>query len=488
MSERVDLIDKYLQTNHSEFRRRVEEQAQSIIDSKSEFSPDSYGIGLEREYYLTDKTLRLKRRDSEFCDRANCQYELGLHNVEFASRPCCDFSDIHEFIADLRRNYDHLANTVDDGFIVRDGCIGLSPSGETMTEYLSDGSYLNGCKIPSNMTDSPYYLMLEHDISQDSDKTLSHPNLSYERDGTMTVSLTTSIQPHVQVPRLEQLPDYFSACIRLCGPLTALSANSPYVPHDMYSSEPSTDPFTHENRITIQRDIFNNRGRRGVRLPKDVECFKDLIDRIASHELYMPILSEEAPEADWSGDSYEFNHQQRTTWWWVNPRIGDCADGDSDRAVRIELRPFSNQPTFKDNISLLLLSVGAVTGIAETNHPVLELSWENAYQNFMNAEKQGSDADLTWIDSNGETVTNTQKIIEDIAEVADHGLGEMGVPQDTIDEYLHPMRERTESPSKWKCRRYGEYLSDNSYESALKKTFQDYVNQSSSEQPFCEWD
>lgn len=487
MSKHVSLIDTYLKTDHSEFKRRAENQAESIMDSRSDFSPESHGIGIEREYYLADEELNLVGRSNRLCDIANCQSELGLHNVELASSPCSNFSKIGLFIDNLRQKYEDLAEAVDDGTVIRDGCVGLSPTNQSMTQYFSDGDYSNGHKIPRNMTDKPYYVILNHDLSQDSEKSLTHPRISYKRDGLMTLSLTTSIQPHIQVPDLNQLPDYFSASIRLCGPLTALSANSPYLPSDMYDSEPSTDPFIHENRITTQRDLFNNRGRKGMRLPKDIESFEELVNRIASHDLYMPLLSEDAPEVDWSEDSYEFNHQQRTTWWWVNPRIGNCATGSSDKAVRIELRPFSNQPTFKDNISLLLLSVGAVTGMVKTNHPALNLDWQSAYRNFREAEKQGSDASISWINSRGRDETDIGRIIEDIVEVAKTGLKEMGVPSSVTNRYLRLMSKRTESPSKWKCNRYDTHLAENDYESALNKTFREYVELSKSNQPFCEW-
>lgn len=488
MSDNIELINTYLQTNRSEFRRRVKNQSESLVNSDHEFSPNEHGIGVEREYYLVGNDLRLEKRSDNLCERSNSQHELGLHNVEFASRPCSDFSEIESFINELQERYEKLQECTTNQIVVRDGGVAVSPEDQTMAEYFSDCYHVDGYKIPKNMTDDAYYCLLNHDLSQDEEKSLSHPLVSYERNGLMPVSLTASIQPHIQVPNLDVLPNYFSACIRVCAPILSISTNSPYLPADMYDEKPSTDPFSHENRITMQRDLFNNRGRNGMRLPKDVESFEDLIDRIAGHDLYMPLLSEDAPDVDWAEDMYEFNHQQRTTWWWVNPRVGDCAGGSSDKAVRIELRPFSNQPTFKDNISVFLLSVGAVTGIVETQHPVLNMDWDSAYENFTEAEKKGSDADMTWVTKNGRTEGRTDLILEDLIEVARIGLNEMGVNDSVIDKYLRPVSERDKSPSKWKSERYDMYLSENNYKSALRETFKDYIRRSQSEEPFCDWE
>lgn len=489
MDQNTSLINASESTDRRKFMERVRSQADDIIAMSDDFSTGNYGFGLEREYYVVDEQLNLSRCNESMFDEQKCQRELGVHNLELACEPDSSILGNDGMIQCLRDNHKLVEENLSDKRLAREGCISVSPQGRDMSDYLSSCHTSNGYHIHENMVKNPYYLLLNHDLSTDSNKSLSNPKISYQRKGLMPVSLTTSIQPHVQIPRVEQTASYFSSALRVCGPVLSISTNSPYLPPSMYDEEPSPDPFTHENRVMIQNDLLNNRGRKGSRFPKDVESFEEMVEKVSNHELFMPILSEDAPSVEWDEGFYEFNHQQRTTWWWVNPRFGRSVD-DESKSVRIELRPFPTQPTFKDNASLFALLVGAVVEIAESNHPVLDMEWELARSNFENALSDGPNADLCWIDRDGSRVTNNSDIIQDIMDCARLGLRRIESEDSDIESILEPMAERgVYSPSEWKSERYEEYLNEGyGFEDALSMTSQDYFDACDRGDVFCEWD
>jgi hypothetical protein len=201
----------------------------------------------------------------------------------------------------------------------------------------------------------------------------------------------------------------------------------------------------------------------------------------------MPLLSEDAPQVDWGGNSYEFNHQQRTCWWWVNPRVGSSANGDGN-AVRIELRPFPNQPTFQDNISLSCACAGAIVGMVEEEHPVIDLDWRTARDNLRQAERNGPNADLKWIDKNGERISENEQILQDVIQTARKGLVRLGMSEEEADRSLRHIEKRgIYSPSQWKADIYNQNLKDKQYEQALREVFLQYVNNMNRGKSFYRW-
>lgn len=482
-----EYIRKSKNTDREEFKNRAERQAQEIIQNKQDYSPQTYAFGLEREYYLVDEANYLAQRDEDTCERAQCQYELGLHNVELACNPISDFSNLDNFRYRLRDEVDRIRDVVGNRLVVLDGCVSVSENGETIQEYMEYSEDYEGYDMPSNMTKDTYYALLDYDISNYGDAKIEHPNFTYDADGTMPISLTCSIQPHIQIPEVEKVPQYFAASIRACAPLLSVSTNSPYLPPSMYDEKPDKKPYSHSLRIQIQEQLLNQKDRNGMRIPKDIDSFEELVDKIASHSLYMPLLSEDAPQVDWAGNSYEFNHQQRTCWWWVNPRVGSSANGDGN-AVRIELRPFPNQPTFQDNISLFCACAGAIVGMVEEEHPVIDLDWRTARDNLRQAERNGPNADLKWIDKNGERISENEQILQDVIQTARKGLVRLGMSEEEADRSLRHIKKRgIYSPSQWKADIYNQNLKDKQYEQALREVFLQYVNNMYRGKSFYRW-
>lgn len=485
----LEYLRKCKETNRQTFRERSQKQAEEIINSKDSYSPRTHAIGVEREYYLIDRDLNLTKRPEKICEESGCQYELGRHNVELASDVIQDFSSFNTFRYKLRNSTKSVKEAATNRIVVRDGCTGVSPESLTTEEYFKLSDDRSNHSIPSNMTSDTYYAMLNEDLSDTDNMVISHPDFKYERNGLMPVSLTASVQPHLQIPDVEKVPEYLSAATRSIGPILSLFTNSPFLPPDMYGSPPSENPETHELRIFLQRELFNNKGRKGMRLPKDVNSFEELVRKISQHKLYMPLLSEDAPDVDWSEGRYEFNHQQRTCWWWVNPRIGRSAD-KKGKAVRLELRPFPNQPSFQDNMSLLCVTLGTIVGIVKKNHPVSDLPWSDASENLKNVEKDGPNASLSWIKSDGEDTTHRGDIINDVLDTARYGLQELNMADNNIETLLNKVekRDNTSSPSQWKANRYSQYMREGyTYKESLRKMFSDYIDNMKVNKPFYRW-
>lgn len=485
MEKSTDLIELSEKTNTNLFRERAMDQAYRIIQNKDQYNPECYGFGLEREYY-TAKDSSLVPCSKMVFDKEGVQKELGVHNVETACEPG---TNISHTINRLREKVRWIEDNLQDKTLVRDGGLVAYPKNQSIMEYLSSSTEIDGYEVPDNMFHKPYYVLLNHDISKNKNKSFTHPKISYKYSGLMPVCTTTSIQPHVQVPNISSVSEYFSAALRATGPILSIATNSPYLPPELYDTEPDYRPSVHENRVLIQNDLLNRRGRKGSRFPFDVDGFEDIVKRMSTHELFMPILSEDAPLVEWDKTQHEFNHQQRTTWWWVNPRLGSCVGGDS-MAVRLELRSLPTQPTFLDNISMFSLAVGSIVEMAETSHPVLDLDWKRAKQNFENAVYNGPEADLVWIDEEKEKILDNEKIIENLIDLGQKGLIRLGLDTDRADSLLDPVRQRkTETPSSWKAKRYKHYTQTENMSSddALRAMSKEYIEKSRSGNPFHTW-
>jgi len=87
------------------------------------------------------------------------------------------------------------------------------------------------------------------------------------------------------------------------------------------------------------------------------------------------------------------------------------------------------------------------------NHPVRDLDWRDAHENFYEAMREGLDADLRWIDADGNPTGDVERIYEDLLDTAADGLRTRGLSQEEVARYLGPLRERVRrsvTPARWK--------------------------------------
>lgn len=470
-SELVEEIKSILDTPRADFQARVEDEAEVL---KAEVNDGTFDnseglVGLEYECYAVrgqdpmstggtnrprgaGTLCRVPRRTLSF---TGFEKELGLHNAEMRTSPqphnqyglSAQGDEVRGRLAMVRR-----AVLPNDIRLVSDGLWTIPPVGETAKEYLLDAIEIDSVTLAANMSESARYHAMAN-TGYDIGMRLDAPHVSLQAETIMPESLITSIQPHYQVPRAEALPEYFRYALRLAGPLLALGVNSPLFPPDLYDDgiDPASvfDDAHHEHRIGVFESVLNGDQVRKVRFPRDIASTEEAIERIAADETFVPQLRDRTGRFD---DRFRhLRHKHGTYWRWVRPVFDGRTEASAN--ARIEFRPLPGQPTVRDSVSLQAAFTGALVGLYARQHPVRELSWSDAKENFYAAMRDGLDAELTWITADGGRTTELDALYDDLLEHVEAGLREQLLPDERVDEYVAPLRDRIRrrrTPASWK--------------------------------------
>lgn len=537
MDDVVDLVQQSLSgESDAEFRERIEAQADQLraaIDD-GRFDNEDFAVGLEVEVYAineepepveTDETddeadeeneddvdepyMPVEKWEGRLVELPESVFEgtaakeLGVHNAEINTDPDAFGAtgvEVQTTSVEMRIKKARDAARAENRDLILDAMWTIPPE-EGSVEYLSAIEERAGVVIADNMRQDPRYVALDNEALAHAggDITFEVPGASQEFPTILFESLTSSIQPHLQIPDSDRFPAYYNAAIRTLGPLLSLTTNSPLLPADMYNR--IEDPREllaethHELRIAAFEQSVNTSENPKVRVPKDIETATDIVDRVVEDDLFAPFLREwiEDGGRDSLEDTYwEFDHKRGTYWRWLRCVIGgDPVDGaGDDHSLRIEYRPIPTQPTVTDTISVQVLTAGLIRGLIETDHPVAELPWQDAKASFYNAARNGPDADLVWVTAEGERTTDRDKIYGELFEIARAGLASQDVPETRVEEFLEPMEQRWTlgaTPSAWKLDRVRSHLGDHNLEDAIYEMQREYYESSQEHDAFYEW-
>jgi len=481
----VDLVDDVAalrDVDHEAFLEAVEEEQAQLKDAIAEgvFNNPQGSIGLEYEFYAVAEpdtadgrtpvsdAGRLMRVPRRLLSMIGFEKELGLHNAEMCTSPQpLNVYGLRSQADEVRsRLAAALEVTQTEGMrLVSDGIWTIPPQGESAREYLTAAATEEGVTIATNMSDAVRYHAMANSEAVEVGMVLDAPHVTLDADTVMPESLITSIQPHYQVPQATDIPDYFAYALRIAAPMLALCANSPFFPADCYAAgttiEDAIQDGWDEHRIAVFETVLNapsdTAGK--VRFPREIESAEQAIDRVSEDELLVPAEIEEKGRYD---DQFgHFRHKHGSFWRWVRPVF----DGPSKPAAnaRSEFRPIAGQPTVRDTIAVLAAFSGLMVQLPRTDHPLDRLEWQTAYDNFYAAMRDGLDADITWITEAGHETRRIEGIYGDLLGQAEKGLRAKGVPEDDVESYLRPLRQRVEhrvTPASWKRERAREAADD----------------------------
>jgi hypothetical protein len=278
------------------------------------------------------------------------------------------------------------------------------------------------------------------------------PNVTLEADTVMPESLITSIQPHFQVAHAADLPQYHNYALRIAGPLLALGVNSPFFPPDLYDDVPTEqilDEAWDEHRIAVFESVLNTGSVEKVRFPKDLDSVEEAVDRVVADATVVPMPVQRGDRFD---DQFATLRRKHGTFWrWVRP-VFDGATRSAANA-RIEFRPIPAQPTVRDSIAFQAAYAGLLESLTQRQHPVIDLDWSTARSNFYAAMRDGSDSEQRWITNDGQVITDTDRMYDDLLSHAADGLASAGFSENEVSRYLNPIRARVEAertPADWK--------------------------------------
>jgi hypothetical protein len=532
-SEFVELVTRSATSEaRAEFERRVATQADALREALSagEFENDAYSVGLELEAYAVEPgDGRLARVPEAVFENSPCNPELGLHNVELNTDAAsldpaglaAQADAVAERVAAARRALESegLEPVLDGMWTV--------PPAEGTRAYLSAVDEVDGVVVARNMRRSPRYCAIDNDVlaRAGGSVTLDVPGVRGSFPSILVESLTSSIQPHLQVPESAAFPAHYRVAVRTMGPVLALATNSPFLPADLYTgvgdgdgdgdgaagsggggeSLAARDPYAlvdatpHELRVPVFEasvDAGVTGDDRKVRVPRDVERATDVVDRLVADRTCAPFLKEWVTDADavdrYADRVWELDHKRGTYWRWLRAVVGgQPLAGVSERSLRIEYRPVPTQPSVADVVAVQWLVVGLVRGLVAADHPVRRLPWEAARRSFYAAVDDGLDADLAWIDADGERTDDPERIYPELFEYARRGLREHGLDAGVVDERLAPVEarwtERT-TPSRWRKEAVRDRLDRGAtLPAAVEAVGRAYAERSASGEPFVAW-
>ncbi|CCQ36939.1 uncharacterized protein Nmlp_2787 [Natronomonas moolapensis 8.8.11] len=515
--ETVELVRRALDPDTAEpFEARLTEQARwlrAAIEEGRMDNPD-FAVGLEMEVYAVaggndgsdGAGPRLTRLPEEVFETAAANKELGLHNVEINTDPSVLSETGLETQAEAIRERTQSASSAarDHGCeLVLDAMWTLPPTGGAMA-YLSATAERDGVVLAENMRQDPRYVGIDNDALRHGGGgpiSLSVPGADIEFPTILFESLATSIQPHLQVPSAAELPAYYNAAIRTLGPILALSANSPFLPAELYGDaddpEALVEATPHELRIDVFEQSVNRTPNAKVSVPRDIGTATDVVDRVLEDGRYAPFLREwidgETERTELADRIWEFDHKRGTYWRWLRCVIGGArVDAANDeRSLRIEYRPIPTQPSVADVVGMQALVAGVLRGLVGSGHPVAELPWSAAESSFYDAVENGLDAELAWVTAAGERTSDSDVIFDELFEHARSGLEAEGVPADDIEQYLSPIERRWSgraTPSSWKKARVRDALEEGAdLPGAIAAMQREYIARSREGDAFVSW-
>jgi hypothetical protein len=471
-SELAAAVRETFDVDADEFRSNAIAEAEQL---KAEVHDGTFDnsqalIGLELELYAVDsRTDALRRVPRQLLNLIGFEKELGLHNAEMqtAPQPLTSYgldAQKKELQAHLEPAQEKTA--AENVRLVSDGMWTVPPTGETASEYLTDSVEHDGIRIATNLSRSVRYHAMtntEYPIGNEIDA----PHVSLSSETLMPESLITSIQPHYQVPHPPNIPKYFRYALRVAGPVLALSVNAPFFPPDLYDDTPAEEILADahmENRIDIFESVLNPPETAAedpkVVFPPDFDTVEDAIDDIAQDICIVPMKLTPTDRFD---DSFRhLRHKHGSYWRWIRPVFDGPSRSDAN--ARIEFRPLPAQPTVRDCIAFEAVFAGLMESLPRREHPVRQLEWKQARENFYAAARDGLQADMRWITNNGEETTAIEDICTECLEFARDGLELRGLSTEQARHYIRPLQARLErrtTPARWKHDHVSEQVETN---------------------------
>ncbi len=485
-SQLATAVKDALQIDSETFQRRAADDADVLIEALSEGVLDNPQaiVGFEYEFYAVDgETSALRRVPRRMLEYIGFEKELGLHNAEMSTSP--QPLNAHGLRAQEAEIKARLTTALEcvrpEGItLVSDGIWTIPPEGEGAREYLTDHIEDDGIRIATNMSDSVrYHAMANADGETTAGMHLEAPNVTLDSATVMPESLITSIQPHYQVAHAADLPDYFNYTLRIAGPLLALGANSPFFPPDLYDDVPDeriVEDAWMTNRIAVFESVLNEGPGGKVRFPHDLESVEEAVDRVVADDTIVPMPVETSDRFD--DEFAHFRMKHGTYWRWVRPVFGGATRSGAN--ARIEFRPIGSQPTVRDSVSFLAVFAGLLESLPRREHPVIDLDWADARENFYCAMRDGLDADLSWITGGGEEIVENDRLFADLFDHARDGLKLRGLSDQEVETYLWPLRHRARhgySPAELRHERVEGLVSEGEpFEEAVHTAQREYID------------
>ena len=458
------------------FRQQLQNET-ALLDafsSRGGFDDDRHVAGFELEAWLLDRAGIPIPANQTFLERIHDPLvvpELSKYNVEVNGPPQIigpgAFSLMETGLQDTWRRAQGVAHGMEAVLAM----IGIPPTLAIRQMSLRHMSAVNRYRILNEQVlkqreGQPLHIHIEG----------SEP-LDLEHRDVMLEAATTSFQVHFQVP--ERLgARYFNASLIVCAPLLACCTNSPLlfgrrlwqetrIP--LFEQSVDLGGYAGLGDVSVRRVTFGGGYVRETML----ELFRENLDL---YPVLLPAALDEPAE--------RFPHvrlHNGSIWRWVRPLIGFDESGRAH--FRIEQRVLPSGPTILDMMSGAAFYYGLTYALASGRSvPELELSFDQARENFYEAARHGLEADIVWLDGRRRPVV---QLLRELFPIAAEGLEDLGISTEESERYLGVLEARLDSGQTgavWLLRRLDRLSGD------VRALMAEYLENQRSGVPVHEWD
>jgi CBS domain-containing protein/gamma-glutamylcysteine synthetase len=455
------------------------------------FETDVTRIGAEQEMVIVDKyTRRPKCIGPEVLEKTT-EYpwlggELARFNLESNLPPLvfegnC-FSEMHR---ELRYQQEKIAEVLVafEAEIVLTGILPTLQKKDLRIENLTpkDRYYALMDSINRELKGNAYELRLS-----------GIDELMVRHDSPLLEACNTSFQVHLQVTP-NDFARYYNYALALCGPILAISANSPLV---------FGRRLWHENRIALFQQSIDTRTSHDHLREKsprvsfgqnwannsimdiyreDIARFNVLMGFEVDEDSVEKVKNMEVPEL------HALRMHNSTVYRWNRPCYGISDNGKPH--LRIENRVIPSGPTILDEVANAAFWLGAMKGIEDQYADIRKVMlYEDVSDNFYKSATQGIDSRFNWI---GDTkISACDLILQEILPMARHGLAKMKVDQADIDTYMGVIEERAKIHSngaRWTLRAYTALKKISSTDEALTVLTNTMIEHQQKDLPVSQW-
>ena len=435
---------EYTSKDYEEFNRRIHDQVDILkkVIARPEFGNDETCIGAELELYLMNEqsdvspvNLQLLEmlKDDQFQPELNqFNLELNLTPVKAAGDP---FSQITK---EMLTKFNYLWSIAEQ-IKTRPLAVGILPTLQEKhltNEYVTNlGRYRILCRELLKQRGEPFHIKIEG----------KEESVDFFTSEVSVEGANTSFQVHLMTDK-DKFANTFNAAQMTMPMAIAVAANSGVLLGKC---------LWHETRVVLFKQSIDNRmpDISGWRQPSRVtfghgwvrkgawELFSETVNL---YEPIIPELFDENLEVIQEGkvpELAELNLHMGTTWPWNRAIYSNAGNGH----LRIEFRALPAGPTALDMLANAAFSIGMAVGLEDRiDEYMSRFPFRFAEYNFYRAAKRGLEATILWPQNyqNKPVEIPIKNVIDDMLQVANDGLSQLGVELAERDKYLNIIQRR----------------------------------------------
>ncbi len=436
MGQEIDTIH-FTKQNFSDYQQHLSEETELLSEwfQNNRLSSHPGVGGFELEVWIVDKDYNPIPINDAYLNRLNSDWvspELSRFNIELNADPeNLQGQALSKLHSALQQSWDHCYQVAKD-FDASLVMIGTLPSVREDQLVLENMSHMKR-----------YQALNEQVFNQRKGKPLKldivgHEHLQTTHYDVMLESATTSFQVHWQMP-IDQAVRAYNASVIASAATVAVSANSPYLFGKDLWDETRIPLFEQSVKVGgIEGAAFGPIRRVGFGSGYARQSMMELFHENHQHfPVLLPI------EFDTPKEQMDYLRLHNgTIWRWNRPLIG--FDKNDVPHLRVEHRVISAGPTVIDSIANAAFYYGLAYYLSQlTNAPEDELDFAMARDNFYASAKFGLNAHVTWLGNQKGTMK--QLLQQQLLDVAEQGLIDLGLDRDDSCLYMGIIRERVNS-------------------------------------------